>query len=301
MSGILNFIRFSRVHTVIGTTLSITALYLIALSFSGYSDGRFSTFGLTLLACLGANIYIVGLNQITDVAIDRVNKPRLPLASGAYSMRTAYWLIGVSVLVALLIAFSLGRYLLLTVLLSLALGTAYSLPPVRLKRFHFWAAFCIIAVRGVIVNLLLFLHFHDTINGATDIPPVIWLLTATIFVYSIVIAWFKDIPDMEGDRRFEIRTLTLQLGARNVFRIGNLLLGMSYAFNIAVAYYADLPLNKWLFVPAHTIMLLCLWAAASRVRLDEPASVRRYYLFIWILFFVEYAVFAGSSIMMMSQ
>jgi homogentisate phytyltransferase/homogentisate geranylgeranyltransferase len=294
MNMIRNFIKFSRLHTVIGTTLSISALYLMALSFSDYSDKHLVTFGLTLLACLGANIYIVGLNQITDIEIDRVNKPWLPLASGAYSLRTGYWIIGISVLLSLLISVYLGRFLLLTVLLSLALGTAYSLPPLRLKRFHFWAAFCIIAVRGVIVNLLLFLHFQDTINGATNIPAVIWLLTASIFIYSIVIAWFKDVPDMEGDRRFHIRTLTLQLGARNVFRIGNLLLGMLYVLNIVLALIGNLPLNKWLFATVHTLMLLSLWAAASRLRLGDPASVRRYYLFIWILFFVEYSVFAAS-------
>lgn len=294
MNMIRNFIRFSRVHTVIGTTLSITALYVMAMSFSDDSEKHLATLGLTLLACLGANIFIVGLNQITDIEIDKVNKPWLPLASGAYSLRTGYWIIGIAVLISLLISVYLGRFLLLTVLLSLALGTAYSLPPLRLKRFHFWAAFCIIAVRGVIVNLLLFLHFQDTINGATNIPAVVWLLTASIFIYSITIAWFKDVPDMEGDRRFQIRTLSLQLGAKNVFRIGNLLLCLLYVLNIALAVAGNLPLNKWLFAPAHALMLLGLWTAASRLRLEDPASVRRYYLFIWILFFVEYAVFAAS-------
>lgn len=294
MNTIRTFIRFSRLHTVVGTTLSITALYLMALSFSDYTDWYVDIFCLTLLACLGANIYIVGLNQITDVEIDRINKPFLPLASGAYSMRTAYWIIGISVLISLIIAVVLGRYLLLTVLLSLALGTAYSLPPLRLKRFHFWAAFCIIAVRGVIVNLLLFLHFHYTINAASNIPAVVWMLTASIFIYSIAIAWFKDVPDMEGDRRFQIRTLSLQLGARNVLRISNTLLSLLFVFNIIVSLTSDLPLNKWLFAPVHVLMLLALWIAASRLRLEEPASVRRYYLFIWILFFLEYAVFAAS-------
>lgn len=294
MNTILTFIRFSRLHTVVGTTLSITALYLMALSFSDYADWHVGIFCLTLLACLGANIYIVGLNQITDVEIDRVNKPWLPLASGAYSMRNAYWIIGISVLISLIIAAVMGRYLLLTVLLSLALGTAYSLPPFRLKRFHFWAAFCIIAVRGVIVNLLLFLHFHYTINGAANIPAVVWMLTASIFIYSIAIAWFKDVPDMEGDRRFQIRTLSLQLGARNVLRISNALLGLLFVFNIVVSLTGDVPLNKWLFAAVHALMLLALWIAASRLRLEEPASVRRYYLFIWILFFLEYAVFAAS-------
>ena len=292
---IRNFIRFSRLHTVIGTTLSISALYVIALSFSDGRDTWFATYCLTLLACLGANIYIVGLNQITDVEIDRINKPWLPLASGAYTMRTARTIIGVSILLALVIAAWTGKYLLLTVLLSLALGTAYSLPPLRLKRFHFWAAFCIIAVRGVIVNILLFLHFHSIINGSTQIPPVIAMLTVSIFVYSIAIAWFKDVPDMEGDRRFQIRTLTLQLGARNVLAIGNTLLALLFVANIALAWTGMLGVNKWVFAIGHLLMLAALGGAVSRLKLEEPDSVRRYYLFIWILFFAEYVVFAAGA------
>ena len=33
-----------------------------------------------------------------------------------------------------------------------------------------WAAFCIIAVRGLVVNLLIFLHFNYYLNGQRDIP-----------------------------------------------------------------------------------------------------------------------------------
>ena len=41
-----------------------------------------------LIPALLMNICIVGLNQIFDVPIDRINKPYLPLASGEFSMRT---------------------------------------------------------------------------------------------------------------------------------------------------------------------------------------------------------------------
>ena len=41
-----------------------------------------------LIPALLMNICIVGLNQIFDVPIDRVNKPYLPLASGEFSAGT---------------------------------------------------------------------------------------------------------------------------------------------------------------------------------------------------------------------
>ena len=296
MNFLINFIRFSRLHTVVGTSLSILALYLLALSMSGYQDWHLPELLLTLASCLGANIYIVGLNQITDVEIDRINKPYLPLASGAFSMRMGYFLIFVSVFLSLALAFYIGKYLLLTVLLSLALGTAYSLPPFRLKRFYFWAAFCIIAVRGLIVNLLLFLNFHFIINGRENIPPAIWLLTGTIFIYSIIIAWFKDIPDMEGDSQYEIRTLSLRIGARKVFLVGNILISLIYGSLVILPFLLDFKINGIVFAGAHLMLLILLWMANSRVNLQQKATVQQYYQFIWILFFLEYITFATAGL-----
>ncbi|GJM36130.1 MAG: homogentisate phytyltransferase [Saprospiraceae bacterium] len=297
MNILINFIRFSRLHTIIGTTLSISALYVLAYALSDHNHWHLETLILTLVSCLGANIYIVGLNQITDVDIDRINKPYLPLASGAFTMRTGYIIIIVSVLISLLTAFYLGHYLLLTVILSLLLGTAYSLPPFRLKRFYFWAAFCIIAVRGLIVNILLFLHFHYTINQSEQIPLVIWLLTATIFVYSLVIAWFKDMPDMEGDSRYEIRTLSIRLGAKKVFLIGNIIISLTYMTLILLPLVYNFQVNGTVILIAHLVFLIGLFIANSRVNLRQQSSIFRYYQFIWILFFLEYFTFALAGIL----
>lgn len=291
-----NFLHFSRVHTIIGTTLSITALYVLALSFSTGTAYHAPLWLLSLLACLGANIYIVGLNQVTDVEIDRINKPYLPLASGAWTMRKAVLIIISSVLLSLLLALLLGRFLLLTVVLSLILGTLYSLPPFRLKRFTFWAAFCIIAVRGLIVNLLLFLHFHSHINGRTDLPAAIWLLTGVIFVYSIVIAWFKDMPDMEGDRAYRIRTLSLRLGARRVWLIGNALLTISLLAVAITGWTVPTGVNGFFLTVTHLGLLCLLWVFNGRLDLRRRESVRKYYQSIWLLFFLEYIVFAVAGL-----
>ena len=290
------FVRFSRPHTVIGTTLSVLALYALALSCSDFSQLHLAELALTLISCLGANIYIVGLNQVTDVDIDRINKPYLPLASGEFSMRTGYSVIGIAVLVSLAIALFLGNYLLATVLLSLLLGTAYSLPPLRLKRFAFWAAFCIIAVRGLIVNMLLFLHFNAIINEQHHLPLAVWLLTATIFIYSIAIAWFKDIPDMEGDRTYHIKTLSLRVGARKVFLIGNGLIICTHVFLWTAPFLFDLQLSTQIIVAAHLFFFILLMVAARRVHLEERKSVFKYYQFIWVLFFLEYISFAAAGL-----
>lgn len=103
--------------------------------------------------------------------------------------------------------------------MSLAIGTAYSLPPIRLKQFPFWAAFCIFSVRGAIVNLGLFLHFSWVLEQNRSIPITVWVLTLFILVFTFAIAIFKDIPDMEGDLQYNIKTFSIQLGKQAVFNL----------------------------------------------------------------------------------
>lgn len=296
MQHVRNFVYFSRPHTIVGTTLSVTALYLIAFGRAGGETIDWSLYLGSLLACLGANIFIVGLNQLTDIEIDRINKPYLPLASGAYSVRRALTIIGVAVAASLVLAALTGPFLLLTVILSLLLGTAYSLPPFRLKRFYFWAAFCIIAVRGLIVNLLLFLHFQSSLGGPAAIPTVIWLLTGIIFLYSIVIAWFKDIPDEAGDEAFEIRTLSLRLGPRTVWLTGSLILSLGLAAVALAAWRGDIVPRGELLAATHLVLLILFWIVNGRLRLDDQRALAQYYQFVWAMFFIEYLSFAASSI-----
>jgi len=138
MSWISSLWQFSRPHTIIGTTLSILALYFIALSNGNI---LITSINLTQLlgvwiACICGNIYIVGLNQLEDIEIDKINKPELPLASGALSKEQGKWIVIITGLIALIISGLLGTYLLATVTISLIIGTAYSLPPIRLKQFR---------------------------------------------------------------------------------------------------------------------------------------------------------------------
>jgi len=291
---IRNFFLFSRLHTVIGTIVSIKSLYLIALSFHEDEQWHIQHLILTLIACLGANIYIVGLNQLTDIGIDRINKPYLPLASGTYSVSLAKWIIIISLLISISIGIYYSGFLLATILISLFLGTIYSLPPFRLKRFYFWAAFCIIVIRGLVVNFGLFLHFNMVLNQSKTIPPVIWMLAGSIFVMSMIIAWFKDIPDMEGDRSYRISTLSIKLGAQAVFLFGNIVLILLYASIIIFAYQFPQYWNSKVLMMAHGIFIIALLVVSSRIKPATKQSMSIYYQFIWLLFFLEYIAFAVS-------
>ncbi|MGB7087287.1 MAG: homogentisate phytyltransferase [Phormidesmis sp.] len=295
--------KFSRPHTIIGTSLSVTALLAIALAAMPLPIAWGSVAGAWLiawLACLGGNVYIVGLNQVEDVEIDRINKPALPIASGEFTKRHAQRLVAITgggaiALSLISVVISRSPFLLLTVVSSLLIGTAYSLPPIRLKRYPFWASFCILVVRGAIVNLGLYLHFATHLGLGSRIPARIWALTLFVLVFSFVIAIFKDIPDLEGDRQFNISTYTLRLGRKKVFSLARWVLTICYGGLIIAAPF--LPgVQAFFLMAAQSIGIIAFWRLSRRVDLD-PSPARKdisypdFYQFIWKLFFAEYLIF----------
>ena len=171
---------FSRPHTLIVTAFSIVGIYVIAASLlPGVAPGDgLGDLALTLLAGAAVNLYIVGLNQCEDVEIDRINKPWLPIRGRpperarrlANRRRPAR-------LLAMAMAVTQGWVEVVAVGSALAIGTAYSSPPLRLKRYPALAAASISLVRAFVVNLGVYLHFASSLGGRPEvsaIPPRSW-------------------------------------------------------------------------------------------------------------------------------
>ncbi len=280
--------EFSRPHTIIGTTCSVWSLYALA-TLPNQSFGTHWAIAVgAWLTCLLGNVYIVGLNQILDVPIDRINKPQLPLAANELTPTQAWWIVGLTGFFAILSSAMQGQFLLAVVVLSLIIGTAYSSPPMRLKRFPFWAVFCILGVRGVIVNLGLFLHYQNLFGDSLSISNIVWALTGFVVVFTIAIALCKDIPDLEGDRHFQISTFTVKLGTTTVFRFTVSVLVLSYVGLMIFGLVVPLGVNLNLFLLVHFCLLFVLGFQVRIVDLSNQASITRFYQFIWKLFFLEY-------------
>ena len=285
--------KFSRPHTIIGTSLSVFGLYLISLATIDSVVFPISTIAMVWawIACICGNIYIVGLNQLTDVEIDRINKPELPLASGEFSPQQGKWIVGITGILAIVIAAWSGTWLLATVAISLVIGTAYSLPPIRLKQFPFLAAFCIFTVRGIVVNLGLFLYFSQGLVGKESLNAAVWTLTLFVLFFTVAIAIFKDVPDLEGDRKYNIITFTLILGKFAVFNLARGVITVCYLGTIAAGIFWLNSINSSFFIVYHLILLGLLWWRSRQVDLEQKSAIADFYQFIWKLFFLEYILF----------
>jgi len=279
--------RFSRPHTLIGTSLSIVSLYLIAASLdraSGVADLLW-----TLLAGACVNVFIVGINQVEDVEIDRVNKPWLPIAAGDLSLEAGRRIVAVAAVTPLAMAATQGPAELIAVTVALAIGWAYSCPPLRLKRFPALAAGSITFVRSLVVNLGVWLH----VAGAPVVAGV-WALTAVTVPFSFAIAVLKDVPDIAGDRHYGIRTFSVRIGPRPVLAVG---VGALTAAGIGMAIAGPLLLegaNPVVLVAGQLLGVAVLWRWALRVDPSDPVAFTGFYQRVWQLFFCEYVVVTAA-------
>jgi homogentisate phytyltransferase / homogentisate geranylgeranyltransferase len=284
------FWQFSRPHTIIGSFCSITALYLLALQGQSIT-AHLPLYGLTLLSALACNVFIVGLNQWVDVELDKINKPWLPLAAGTLSKRTARGIIAVALVIALIIAALTGWRLLALIALILLIGILYSVPPVQLKKHHLPAAICISLVRGLLVNLGMLWHFaHVVQSGSAALPNGAWPLTVFITAFSVAIAWFKDLPDTTGDAAFHIRTFPLLYDKKWALRAGSAMVLVAYAYCTGWAWG-----DAFLMV-SHIVLAALFFGLLFTIKLNEPASIKRFYLRFWVFFFAEYGVWAVWAI-----
>jgi len=312
--------RFTRPHTIIGSALAIPALHILAAP--SYADAltvrSICSIVYATIPGLLMNLYITGLNQITDVEIDKINKPNLPIASGELSVRDAT----ITVVLSLVVSVVLGvagspafatEGLNMALGMSALLGTLYSLPPFRLKRFPLLAAFCIVLVRGAVINAGFFAHARVAAYGAvssTTVLQCLWkdprcYLSSLYFaVFGFVIALMKDVPDIKGDELSNIRTVSVRLGAKTVYRTMHRLLtglfwGAGIAFfrgaivttkNISNTATVAVRLGRAVVGIAALLAGASVQREAAPVDPENPNEVYDFYMHLWKLFYLSYFV-----------
>lgn len=303
--------RFTRPHTLIGSALAVPALHLLAApSFQAvFTAANAASMAYAMVPALLMNLYITGLNQVTDVEIDKINKPDLPIAAGILSRRDAI----ATCLVALVLSLWMGvaHPILGTQGLNVALwgsgilGTLYSLEPVRLKRFPLLAAFCIVAVRGTIINASFFAHAKAAAFGGPSATVLGCLLSdprclfSSIFfgVFGVVIALMKDVPDVLGDEVANVRTFSVRVGPQRIFHASRrLLTGLFVTCGAGFVRLAATASTPQL-AACRILTAVCSLAAGLSVRREsaavDPANsgqVYKYYMHLWKIFYLSYLV-----------
>lgn len=291
-------LQFSRPHTILATGLQV----FLGLAFTYPSIAAvepttlFLRLALMLLAGLGLNIYVVGINQLTDVEIDKINKPDLPLAAGTFSPLQARAIVSVGALISLVSGMVLGKAWTIGNALILLLGTLYSCKPLRLKQYAFWSGLTIAICRGVIFNLTTFVTWHHLYGIEVKEWASISSLCVFMFAFVLAIGVFKDLPDTEGDRKHKMRTYAVQFGTLRSFWAGVTVLLCAYAAVIA-ANLLQLGMERSLgFATAMSVSLVFLATLASKMENLSQRNLTRFYRVIWILFYSGLVYFSAYAL-----
>jgi 4-hydroxybenzoate polyprenyltransferase len=170
----------------------------------------YPTIGLTMAAVLNAASN--ALNQIYDLEIDRINKPKRPLPSGRLTLQAAWTFTLATYAVALLLAWMVApggrRECFWIVVIATVITVLYSVPPFRTKRLGIWANVTIAIPRGVLLKVA----GWSAVKTVMAVEP--WFIGAIFGLFLLGASTTKDFADMEGDARGGCRTLPIIYGVR---------------------------------------------------------------------------------------
>ena len=215
MTSPSTYLELGRPFTLVAPALGFLSGGLTALGAAPPEPLSTASLTYPLIGSLMAAVLNAGnnaLNQIYDLEIDRINKPKRPLPSGRVSTSDAWVFAAVTYLLALVLAWLVapgGRHECFWIVLVAVICTfIYSMPPLRTKRLGIWANVTIAIPRGVLLKVA----GWSSVKTIVGIEP--WFIGAIFGLFLLGATTTKDFADMEGDRLGGCRTLPIQYGVR---------------------------------------------------------------------------------------
>ena len=210
------------------------------------------------------------LNQIYDLEIDRVNKPRRPLTSGRLTIAQARRFTSITYLLSLVLAWMVapgGRHECFWLVVVAVMCTfIYSVPPLRTKRLGIWANVTIAIPRGTLLK----------VAGWSSVKTIMsieaWYIGAIFGLFLLGATTTKDFADMEGDRLGGCRTLPIQFGVRRAAWMISPSFVVPFAMIPAGAWLGVLTGNFWLLQTLGVVMT-CYGVYVCYLMLRRPEEL----------------------------
>jgi chlorophyll synthase len=194
------------------------------------------------------------VNDWFDRDVDAINEPLRPIPSGRLPGRTGLYVAVAWTLLSLAVATVLGAWGFMAAVAGLALGWAYSAPPLRLKRNGWYGnAACAACYEG-----LPWFTGAALMVGALPGAPIL----AAAFLYSVGahgIMTLNDFKSIEGDRLTGVGSLPVRLGAEGAARA-------ACVFMLAPQLVVIALLLAW-SAPVHAIAVTLLVLVQARMML----------------------------------
>lgn len=172
------------------------------------------------------------------------------------------------------------------------LGGIYSVPPIRTKGNPILAGLTIATVRGFLLNFGVYYAVKDAIGASFSWSPKVSFIARFMTMFATVIAVTKDLPDIEGDKAFEIETFATKIGVKNIANGASVLLFLNYVHAILTGLLSKAgTFNKLPMIGGHAALAAALVYRFTKLDPESMRSVKLYYKHIWDLFYLEYGLY----------
>ncbi len=217
-----------------------------------------------LLGSLAGALIAAGGNAINDyfdVEIDKINKPRRPLARGAIKPQAAWWVWRLLSSLGVIISAYIGPYAFAIALFWV--GTLYWYSK-SLKRTVLWGNLTVALATGLAL-----------LYGGYTVGNVQSVLIPALFAFLVNLAreLVKDSEDVIGDARGNAMTMAVRHGVSASLGTASVVLALLIAATI-VPYVEGLYNGSYLLLVSFTDLLL-VYAIISMWRKQSPQNLAR--------------------------
>lgn len=257
----------------------------ISIFIGGFVTGTIHPLGKLLLAALSGTLVAAAANAVNDVfdlAIDRINKPNRPLPSGMVTSKAAYRYAVILFVLGMACGALIHWQGLLVAVCSSILLYLYS---ARLKRTVLWGNLTVAFISG-----LAFVY------GGLAVGRTLQALVVGGFAlfYHLAREIIKDAEDVEGDAKDGAVTLPIRYGVKSALLVATCVMLLLIGLTL-IPYYLSIFSVSYLWVVVLGVDAFLMFVIISMWRDSDPKNLGRLALLMKFNMFVGLiAVYVGS-------
>ncbi|MBY9012295.1 MAG: geranylgeranylglycerol-phosphate geranylgeranyltransferase [Candidatus Lokiarchaeota archaeon] len=187
------------------------------------------------------------INDIYDIEIDKINRPKRPIPRGSISLKQAKGLFFLYLIIGIIISL-INTLILSLTLINLALAFFFG--------FMTWVYAKWGKKSGFLGNIIVGISFsigllYGAFLNSPIIPPYIFYFFLTAFSLLVAREIIKGCEDIEGDRNQGVKTLAIKIGIKNSRNV-------AVTFSLAAIIFFILPILTNILNPILFILLMVL-------------------------------------------
>jgi chlorophyll synthase len=226
------------------------------------------------------------VNDWFDRHVDAINEPNRPIPSGRIPGRWGLWIAILWTALSVLLATTLGSWVVGAALAGLVLAWAYSAPPIRLKQRGWWgpisAALC---YEG-------FAWFTGAAAMTGALPDGRIITLAALYSFGAIgIMILNDFKAVDGDRQMNILSVPVDLGVENAAWLSCIIMAGPQAVVAALLTAWGRPFHA----AAVAVSLIVQCALMARL-LSDPKTFAPWYNATGTLLYVLGMLVSGFAI-----